>query len=168
MATIQVNLSRDAKKALASTAPGRNGAGVALRDWVIRRFECSVTPRALDAPLFATTVEVADDVPLLLEALARVTGETQDELIEAWAHEPMPSEPEQPPEQPATCDTGSLPEDTRAKLIELLDLAETLFEETVSDVEQRFGPYPQGKQAGASAEEIYRALRSLLKITGVK
>ena len=37
----------------------------------------------------------------------------------------------------------SLPEDVRGKVIELLDLAETLFEETIADAQRRLGATPK-------------------------
>jgi hypothetical protein len=157
--TIYVNLSREAAARLASVKE-EGVTARSLRNWLIRNFESSTFSQTTQRSLFATEIEVDEDVPLLIEALSRVTNRTPDDLIDAWIREPQPEDSEPSPNR----NTVGFPADTRGRLIELLDLAETLFEETISDVEQRFGAYPQGNQAEASAAEIYRALRLLLKI----
>jgi hypothetical protein len=53
----------------------------------------------------------------------------------------------------------------RGKVIELLDLAETLFEETVADAQRRLESYPEGEEAERAAAELYRALRSVLGLS---
>src|SRR5262252_6164372 len=127
--TLHVSLSTEARETLRQSTTRANRAGQTLRDWLVRSFEATTTSRAQQASLFAETIPVDDDVPLLLEALARVTRRTPDDLLEAWALE-EPIAEEKAGQAQTTTQPVSLPEDVRGKVIELLDLAETLFEET--------------------------------------
>src|SRR5262245_65383313 len=84
---LHVQLSPEAKASLEASAYGRNRAGRSLRDWLVRSFQASRSSRSSQTSLFGTTIEVDDDVPLLLEALGRVTKRNPNELVEAWAVE---------------------------------------------------------------------------------
>jgi hypothetical protein len=121
--------------------------------------------RTQQASLFAETIPVDDDVPLLLEALARVTKKIPDDLVEAWALEEPASE-KNTEQTAATMQSVNLPDEVRGQVAELLDLAETLFEETVSDAQRQLRHYPEGLEARKSAAEIYRALRRVLGLLG--
>ena len=93
-----------------------------------------------------------------------MTRRTPDDLVEAWALE-EPTQEERGGQAQTTTPPVSLPEDVRGKVIELLDLAETLFEETVADAQRRLGSYPEGHEAERAAAELYRALRSVLGLS---
>jgi hypothetical protein len=159
---IHVALSAEARDAIRGQNRRLNRAGRSLRDWLVHFFETAAPARMAQVSLFSEPIEVGDDVPLLLATVSHITARPADELVEAWALEE--SSVGTGAKMDSTEESTWLPGDVRNRAAELLDLAETLFEETISDVEQRFGGYPQGKQAGGSAAEIYRALRSLLKI----
>ena len=161
---IHAQLTPQAREVLRLRDGGINRAGRTLRNWLVRSFETTATSRVQQASLFAETIPVDDDVPLLLEALARVTRRTPDDLVEAWALE-EPTQEERGGQAQTTTPPVSLPEDVRGKVIELLDLAETLFEETVADAQRRLGSYPEGQEAERAAAEIYRALRSVLGLS---
>ena len=165
--TIHAQLTPQAREVIRSGDGRANRAGRTLRQWLAHSFDAAISSRGHQGSLFGETISVDDDVPLLLEALARVTEKSPDDLVEAWALE-EPGLPRDGEQSGSSVVSAHLPDNLRGKIAELLDLAETLFEETVSDVGQRFGPYPQGKQAGASAAEIYCAIRSLLKIVDEK
>ena len=161
---IHAQLTPQAREVLRLRNGGINRAGRTLRDWLVHSFETTVTSRAQQASLFAETIPVDDDVPLLLEALARVTRRTPDDLVEAWAlEEPAPKE--KAGQAQTTMRPVSLPEDVSGKVTELLDLAETLFEETIADAQRRLGSYPEGQEAESAAAELYRALRSVLGLS---
>jgi len=161
---IHAQLTPQAREVLRLRDGGINRAGRTLRDWLVHSFETTATSRAQQASLFAETIPVDDDVPLLLEALARVTRRTPDDLVEAWALE-EPTQEERGGQAQTTTSTVSLPDDVHGKVIELLDLAETLFEETVADAQRRLGSYPEGEEAERAAAELYRALRSVLGLS---
>jgi hypothetical protein len=162
--TLHVSLSTEARETLRQSMARANRAGQTLRDWLVRSFEATATSRAQQASLFAETIPVDDDVPLLLEALARVTRRTPDDLVEAWALE-EPTQEERAGQAQTTTPPVSLPEDVRGKVSELLDLVETLFEETIADAQRRLGGYPEGQEAERAAAELYRALRSVLALS---
>src|SRR2546422_1701212 len=84
---LHVQLSPEATACLDTGTHRRNRAGRTLRDWLVRSFHASRIDRSSQASFFGTTIEVDDDVPLLLEALGRVTKRNPDELVEAWAVE---------------------------------------------------------------------------------
>ena len=161
---IHAQLTPQAREVLRLRDGGINRAGRTLRDWLVHSFETTATSRAQQASLFAETIPVDDDVPLLLEALARVTRRTPDDLVEAWALE-EPAQEERAGQAQTTPPPVSLPDDVRGKVIELLDLAETLFEETIADAQRRLGSYLEGQEAERAAAEIYRALRNVLGLS---
>ena len=161
---IHAQLTPQARDVLRLRDGGINRAGRTLRNWLVHSFETTAVARAQQASLFAETIPVDDDVPLLLEALARVTKRTPDDLVEAWAlEEPIPEE--RTGQVKTMTSPVSLPEDVHGKVSELLDLAETLFEETIADAQQRLGSYPEGQEAESAAAELYRALRSVLGLS---
>src|ERR1051325_5205627 len=84
--TLHVHLSREAAAHLDGD---NNAAGQTLRDWLLDAFERQIEPCLAHASLFSTSVEVAPDVPLLIEAYTRIAGCTPEELIEAWLMEPF-------------------------------------------------------------------------------
>jgi len=161
---IHAQLTPQAREALRLRNSSTNRAGWTLRYWLIRSFEATATSQDQQASLFAETIPVDDDVPLLLEALARVTRRTPDDLVEAWAlEEPAPEE--RTGQVKTMTPPVSLPDDVRGKVSELLDLAETLFEETVADAQRRLESYPEGEEAERASAELYRALRSVLGLS---
>jgi hypothetical protein len=161
---IHAQLTPQAREVLRLRDGSINRAGRTLHDWLVHSFETTATSRAQQASLFAETIPVDDDVPLLLEALARVTRRTPDDLVEAWALE-EPTQEERAGQAQTTTWPVSLSDAVRGKVIELLDLAETLFEETVADAQRRLGSYPEGQEAESAAAELYRALRSVLGLS---
>ncbi len=161
---IHAQLTPQAREALRLRNSSTNRAGWTLRDWLIRSFEATATLRDQQASLFAETIPVDDDVPLLLEALARVTRRTPDDLVETWAIE-EPTQEERAGQAQTTTPPVSLPDEVCGKVAELLDLVETLFEETVADAQRQLGSYPEGQEAERAAAEIYRALRSVLGLS---
>ena len=160
---LHVQLSPEAKAALEPSAYRRNRAGRTLRDWLVRSFQASRGTRSSQTSIFGTTIEVDDDVPLLLEALGRVTKRNPDELVDAWALE-------SPADDATTeAETGwglQLAGDVRGKVAELLDLGETLFEETVSDARRKLGsPYSEGDNAAQVGADLFKGLRALLGLS---
>lgn len=162
---IHAQLTPEARAALRLRDGTTNRCGRTLRDWLVRSFEATASSRTQQASLFAETIAVDDDVPLLLEALARVTRKTPDDLVEAWALEEPISEKETE-QTDVTAPSASLPDEVQGQIAELLDLVETLFEETVMDAQRRLRHYPEGLEARRSAAEIYRALRRVLGLLG--
>jgi hypothetical protein len=134
-----------------------------LRDWLVRSFLASRAGRSSQGSFLGTTIEVDDDVPLLLEALGRVTKRNPDELVEAWAIE----EPgDDAPLDAETASVVQLSNDVRGKVAELLDLGETLFEDTVSDARRRLGsPYSDGDKAAQAGADLFKGLRALLGLS---
>jgi hypothetical protein len=142
----------------------RNRAGETLRDWLIRTFESAGNFSEAAPSLFGTTIEVEDEIPLLLEALSRVTYRTPDDLIEAWVLEP-PREESQNVEQQSYSqhEPTALNEEVLGKVAYVLDLGETLFEEAMADARRRLGgSYPEGEQAAQALSDVFKALRTLL------
>lgn len=160
---LHVQLSPEAKASLEAGAFRRNRAGRTLRDWLVRSFQASRGTRSSQTSIFGTTIEVDDDVPLLLEALGRVTKRNPDELVEGWALETPGDDAAADPE---TATEVQLSGDVRGKVAELLDLAETLFEETVSDARRKLGSsYSEGYKAAQVGAELFKGLRALLGLT---
>src|SRR5688572_14535261 len=82
--TLHVHLSSEA---VAQLKGDRNAAGQTLRDWLLNAFNKEIEPSLVHASLFSTSIQVASDVPLLLEAYNRISGSTSAELVEAWLSE---------------------------------------------------------------------------------
>ena len=160
---IRVLLSEEARQRLSEGDGRTNRAGRTLRDWLVNTFETKTYKGLEQAHLFGATLVVDNDVPLLLEALTRVTQRKPDDLVEAWALE-EPGPPREGEQSVSAVSSVHLPDDARGKITELLDLAETLFDETVTDGKRRLGDYPAAEEAGKSAREIYRALRKILDL----
>ncbi len=160
---LHVQLSSEAKASLEARAFRRNRAGRTLRDWLVRSFQVSRGTRSSQTSIFGTTIEVDEDVPLLLEALGRVTKQSPDNLVEGWALE-TPGDADIKDATPTA--VVHLSDDVRGKLAELLDLGETLFEETVSDARRKLGPYPEVDKAGHAGADIFKGLRTILGISG--
>ena len=114
--------------------------------------------------LFSTQIEVDDELPLLLDALARVSKKRPEELVEAWALDESRTKTDGPRIEVAAAAPAFSPE-VRPRVAELLDIAQTLFEETVADAERRLGGYPSGRAAEQSAVAIYDGLRRLLGLS---
>ncbi len=159
--TLHVNLSPQALANIEATSRERNRSGLTLREWLVRAFESVMSTRFDQPTLFTEAIVVDDDVPLLLETLARVAERDPNHLVEAWALE-EPSSEQVPAETAMHPRPVTLPDEVLGKVAELLDIEETLFEETVSDARRRLGGYPEGKEAEKSATEVFRALRRLL------
>jgi hypothetical protein len=162
MRELHVNLSADAANVLRGSG-SRNANGVSLHSWLTRSF-ATLASGMSNPSLFAETLQVDDDVPLLLEALATVTGQKTDELVEAWLMQPPGSEAGTG--DPATVEEhGALPDETIGKIADVLDMGETLFEETVCDARRKLGgSYPDGDRAARTGAEVFRALRLLVGI----
>ena len=159
MRKMLVELSGEAERALKEAQSGRNRAGRTLRDWLVRSFQASRGVRSSQTSLFGTTIEVDEDVPLLLEALGRVTKRNPDELVEAWTLEAPDDDSAVDAE---TASVVQLSDDVRGKVAELLDLGETLFEEIVSDARRKLGSYPDGDKAAGVGADLFKGLRTLL------
>jgi hypothetical protein len=160
---IHAQLTPEAREAIRRGDGKVNRAGRTLREWLARSFETVASSRAQQGSLFGEAISVDDDVPLLLEALAQVTERTPDDLVEAWALEGPRSLKDQH-QSVSPVQSAQLPDDIRGKVSELLDLAETLFDETVADGKRRLGGYSAADEASKSAREIYRALRKILDL----
>src|SRR5207247_423593 len=119
--------------------------------------------RSPQVSMFGTTIQVDDDVPLLLEALGRVTKRNPDELVEDWAREAPGEEKDA---KSTSRLTSEMPSEVRGKLAELLDLGETLFEETVADARRKLGSYSEGEGAARAGADVFRGLRALLGLSG--
>lgn len=159
--TLHVHLSREAAARLDGD---RNAAGQALRDWLLDAFEREVEPCLAHASLFSTAVEVAPDVPLLVEAYTRVAGCTPEELVEAWLMEPAAGgagirTAVATPPPPAPILSG----ETLGKVAQVLDMGETLLEAFAADARRKLGgSYPGGDKAAQTMSEVFRALRVTL------
>ena len=162
---IHAQITPEARAVLRLRDDATNRCGRTLRDWLLRAFDAVAPSSTQQGSLFAETISVDDEVPLLLEALARVAKKTPDDLVETWLLEEPVSEKRTEPTK-TTVQSIRLPDDVRGQIAELLDLAETLFEETVLDAQRRLKSYPEGLEAERSAAEIYRALRSVLGLLG--
>jgi hypothetical protein len=162
--TLHVNLSPEAVASLDPSSHQRNRAGRTLRDWLVRSFEASHgRQRTAQTSFFGTTVEVDDDVPLLLEALGRVTKRSPDELVEAWALE---TRADDRPGDSTPAAAVHISDDVRGKVADLLDLGETLFEETVSDARRKLGSsYSEGDKAAQVGADLFKGLRALLGLS---
>ena len=156
--TLHVNISSEAVAFLDASSRGRNRAGRSLRDWLVRSFLASETDLPSQTSFFGTTIEVDDDVPLLLEAAGRRTKRNPNDLVEAWALEA--------PSEYGTANSTDMPlqipSEVGGKLAELLDLGETLFEETVADARRKLRSYPEGEKAAQAGAQIFTGLRVLL------
>jgi hypothetical protein len=128
----------------------------------VRSFQESRSAQSSQTSIFGTTIEVDDDVPLLLEALGRVTKRAPDELVEGWALETAAAADAHMERAPQ----AQLSDEVRGKLAELLDLGETLFEETVSDAQRKIGSsYAEGDKAARAGADLFSALRRLLDLS---
>jgi hypothetical protein len=78
--------------------------------------------------------------------------------VQSWALEAPPEGRalELPPAE------VELPAQTRGKVAELLELGETLFEETVADARRKLGSYPEADEAAHVGANIFKGLRALL------
>lgn len=156
--TLHVHLSREAAARLDGDA---NAAGQTLRDWLLDAFGRRTEPCLAHASLFSTSIEVAPDVPLLLEAYTRVAACTPEELVEAWLMEPAADGAGG--REPADARAGDAPPlsgETLGKVAQVLDMGETLLEAFAADARRRLGgSYPEGDKAAQTMTEIFRALR---------
>jgi hypothetical protein len=160
--TLHAHLSHEAAAYLDGD---NNAAGQTLRDWLLNAFEQQSEPCLAHASLFSTSIEVAPDVPLLLEAYVRILGCTPDETIEAWLMEPateasanIASDAAAVGNPPAVAPT--LSGETLGRFAQILDMGETLFETFTADARQKLGgSYPEGEKAAQTMTAIFRALR---------
>lgn len=135
-----------------------------LRAWLLREYETHCPAASQTATLFSTALEVEADVPLLLAALSLLTGRSADDLVETWALQ-LPPEPIAATPAPTAPPALTLSEERLGQLAELLDLGETLFEQTIAEARQRLdGDYPDSEQAEAAMAQLFHALRVLLKL----
>lgn len=159
---LHLNLSDEAAARMKARTSDTSRTGPALREWLLRRFERTADFGALTPSLFSTPVEVEADVPLLVTALSVLTGLSVEELIDAWASEPEDDGASDA--APATEPRGDgLAPATLGRVAQILDLGETLVEETVADARQRVGTnYPEGAEALKASAEVFGALRILV------
>ena len=138
---------------------------MSLREWLLDRLEAS-DPLPLGQPqLFAHPLPVDRDIPYLLGSLSRTTKKPPEALVEAWAT--GESRPEGAEVHGGPTEAASTPlNETRDKVVELLDIAQTLFEETVADAARRLDGYSEGRAAEQTAVEIYDGLRRVLGLLG--
>jgi hypothetical protein len=159
--TLHVHLSNEA---LAQLDGDRNAAGQTLRDWLMNAFDQEIEPSFAHASLFSTSIQVASDVPLLLEAYARISGSTPAELVEAWLSEPAAKAGAAGDEREsianASAPADTLSGETLGKLAQVIDMGETLFEAFAADAHNKLGgSYPEGERAAQTMSEVFRALR---------
>ena len=161
--TLHVHLGREAAAHLDGDS---NAAGHTLRDWLLNAFEQQTEPCLAHASLFSTSIEVAPDVPLLLQAYTRIANCTPDELIEAWLLEPAAEAGNDGASERAT--TADVPAavapalsgETLGRVAQVIDFGETLFEAFAADARHKLGgSYPEGEKAAQTMTEIFRALR---------
>jgi len=151
-------LSPAAREALRRGAGQLNLGGQTLRQWLSTQVLLTVGSSA-QLSLLGEPIPVEEDVPLLLEGLSRVSNQRPDDLVEKWALDA--SAPEGRAEHQSH-ETSLLPEDARERSAELVDLAETLLEESISDARRRLGSYAEGDEALKAAAEVFAALRRVL------
>ncbi|HZH32558.1 MAG TPA: hypothetical protein VEY11_17470 [Pyrinomonadaceae bacterium] len=157
--TLHVHLSREAAARLDGDS---NAAGQTLRDWLLDAFERRIEPCLAHASLFSTSIEVAPDVPLLIEAYTRIAACTPEELIEAWLMEPPAADGAVKRARVAATPAAAptLSGETLGKVAQVLDMGETLLEAFAADARRKLGgTYPEGDKAAQTMSEIFRALR---------
>ena len=155
--TINVELSTRARGFIGSEGL-RNRAGQTLRQWLHNAMLPTASERLAQQSLLGDLIPVEDDVPFLLEAVSMVLKRSVGELVEQWALEERGPLGVSAPERA----TSSLAPQTREKAGELLDLAETLLEESISDARRRLGSYSEGDEALKAAADVFAALRRVL------
>lgn len=163
--TLHVHLSHEAAAHLDGDT---NAAGHTLRDWLLEAFEQQTEPCLAHASLFSTSIEVAPDVPLLLQAYTRIANCAPDQLIEAWLMEPAAetgnggaNERATTADAPAAAAVApALSGELLGRVAQVLDMGETLFEAFAADARHRLGgSYPESDKATQTMTEIFRALR---------
>jgi len=159
--TVHAQISVDAASRLRPEPPCKNSSGETLHDWLIRAFDSMNISGSSHPSLFGTCVEVEDDVPTLLGALARLTNQSVDEMVEAWlldSYRPAMHSVEAPSGK-----SVGVSDEKLGKVAHVLDLGETLFERTVADAREKLGgSYPEGEKVAQASAEVFRALRVLL------
>lgn len=158
--TLHVHLSPEAAARLDGDS---NAAGQTLRDWLLDAFERQIEPCLAHASLFSTSIEVAPDVPLLVEAYTRIAACTPEELIEAWLMEPLAAADGAGKRARVAATPSAAPTlsgETLGKVAQVLDMGETLLEAFAADARRKLGgAYPEGDKAAQTLSEIFRALR---------
>ena len=167
--TIHVHLST---QALAQLDGDRNAAGQTLRAWLMRAFVQEIEPSLAHASLFSTSIQVASDVPLLLEAYTRISGFTPAELVEAWLSEPAVEAGAAGDKRESTAKANApadtLSGETLGKLAQVIDMGETLFEAFATDARNKLGgSYPESEHVTQATSDLFRALRSLLGLNEI-
>jgi hypothetical protein len=161
--SLHVQLSPEAANCLDSKSPNRNLAGETLAQWLIRSFESQEVRRLFHPSLFSRTIEVDEQTPLLLEAMTRIQNTTPEALIESWLMET----PRQSDVFPASEGVGVISDDSLGKMAMILDLGETLFEQTIADAQEKLGgSYPESVNVAQASGKVFKALRGLLGLCG--
>jgi hypothetical protein len=167
--TLHVQLSDEAAGRLNGSL---NAAGQTLRDWLLKAFEQEIEPSLAHASLFSTSIQVASDVPLLLEAYTRITGSTSTELIEAWLSQPAAEAGAADEDRVSTVAANepadTLSGETLGKLAQVIDMGETLLEAFASDARNKLGgSYPESERVTQATSDLFRALRILLGLNEI-
>jgi hypothetical protein len=163
--TLHVHLSNEATAQLKGDV---NAAGQTLRAWLLNAFQQQIEPCLAHASLFSTSIEVASEVPLLLEAYTRVVGCTPNEAVEKWLMESaVDAGPDGAIEDatktnaPAVAPT--LSGETLGRVAQVLDLGETLFEAFATDAREKLGgSYPESEKVAQAISDVFGALRVLV------
>jgi hypothetical protein len=160
MTQLHVSISAKAKQYYAGN---KNRAGETLRDWLIRSIESSGLATTTNPALFSAAFEVDEDVPAILGSFSLATNRNLEEIIESWLMEdPSSRGLRNTSHSPASAPAG-LSNETLGKAAQILDLVETLFEQTIADAQQKLGGnYPESERVARASAEVFRGLRELL------
>jgi hypothetical protein len=137
----------------------RNANGKTLRDWVLEAFSHNVEPCLARASLFSSSIEVEPDVPLLIEAYARIVACSSEDVVESWLMEPKSEAAEKTTTALESCFSAHLTTEALGNIAQALDMGETLIELFAADARRKLGRYPEGDKAAETMTEIFRALR---------
>jgi hypothetical protein len=159
MTELHVSVSNEAKQ---FHTGHQNRAGLTLRDWLIRALETSGVASTTHPSLFGTTFEVDKDVPAIIGAFSLITNRSLEEILESWLMEEPASLEQGGNNRPPMTQPTELPDEVLSKVAQILDLGETLFEETIADAKRKIGTYPEGEKVAQTSSEVFRALRLLL------
>lgn len=159
---LHVSLSPEAKDRLVGH---RNASGKTLRESLISMLHAAGITTRTNPSLFSTTIEVDDDVPAIIGAVAILTNRSVEELIEKWLlEEPSPDNAQI--ESVVSPVSNKQLETVLGKVAEVLDLGETLMEQGIHHTQQlqNCGVDEWESVARANAE-MFRALRLLLGLS---
>jgi hypothetical protein len=143
----------------------RNAYGESLAQWLCAKLEKSDEWAWAQDNLFRDAIVITGLERDLLHLGTRILGTSVEQLISAWAQSKSPSETTT---RGALGDVVPLTGDASDKAAELLDLAETLAEESLAAARDQLGGFPAGDEAERSLRDIFRKLRQQLKLPGAQ